>query len=150
MVAANGSVYTFGDATYHGSRGGKATDGAIVGIAVDHATGGYWLVTSRGAVYAFDAPNHGSAANLRLVAPVVGMAADPDGTGYWLAGSKRSRLRLRRAAARLGGSPPPLLARHRYRQLAERAGLLAGAGDGAILALREDRLVRRSVAAVPT
>jgi hypothetical protein len=85
VVGADGSVYAFGDAKYRGSRGGQRTDGAVVGIAVDPLTGGYWVVTSRGAVYAEDAPSWGSAAGLKLSSPIVAMAAWPDGAGYWLA-----------------------------------------------------------------
>ncbi|MGA3216410.1 MAG: hypothetical protein ABSD97_12070, partial [Acidimicrobiales bacterium] len=61
VLGGDGSVYAFGDARYHGSRGAKWSNGAVVGIAVDSATGGYWLVTSRGAVYGEDAPDYGSA-----------------------------------------------------------------------------------------
>ncbi len=95
MLAADGSVYAFGDATYHGSRGGRWTDGAVVGMAVDPVTGGYWLVTSKGAVYGEDAPNYGSASEHALASPIVGIAAAPDGNGL-LAGHPRwRRLRLR-------------------------------------------------------
>jgi len=87
VTSAQGSVYAFGDAKYRGSRGGQSTDGAVVGIEVDNATGGYWLATSRGAVYAFNAPYHGSASSRPLAAPIVGLAAVPDGSGYWLAGA---------------------------------------------------------------
>jgi len=87
VASADGDVYAFGDAVYRGSRGGRNTEGGIVGIAVDRATGGYWLVTRRGGVYAFHAPNHGSVGGRRLASPVVGMAALPDGSGYWLAGA---------------------------------------------------------------
>lgn len=87
IASADGSVYAFGGAPYHGSRGGQHNGGPIVAIAVDHATGGYWLVTARGAVYGFDAPNHGSAGGLHLAAPIVAMAATSNGGGYWLAGA---------------------------------------------------------------
>ena len=85
VLAADGSVYAFGGAMYRGSRGGLGTDGAVVGIAVDPLTGGYWLATSRGAVYGEGAVNWGSAAELRLASPIVSIAAWPDGAGYWLA-----------------------------------------------------------------
>lgn len=84
VLAADGSVYAFGDATYHGSRGGEWTDGAPVGIAVDAKTGGYWVVTSKGAVYGEDAPDLGSL-DYAPSSPVVGIAAAPDGDSYWLA-----------------------------------------------------------------
>jgi hypothetical protein len=85
ITAADGSVYAFGDATYHGSRGGQRSNGAVVGMAVDPATGGYWLVTSKGAVYGEDAPNFGSASAHPVPSPIVAMAAAPLGAGYWLA-----------------------------------------------------------------
>jgi hypothetical protein len=85
ITAADGSVYAFGDARYRGSRGGQWTNGAVVAIAVDPVTGGYWLVTSKGAVYGEDAPNYGSASRHPIPSPIVAMAAAPDGAGYWLA-----------------------------------------------------------------
>jgi hypothetical protein len=79
-------VYAFGDADYSGSRGGQCTDGAVVGIAVDPVTGGYWLVTSKGAVYPEGAViNYGSASALQLKSPIVAIAAALNGSGYWLA-----------------------------------------------------------------
>jgi hypothetical protein len=55
-VGANGATYRFGDAVSHGSLSGKT----VVGGAMDPATGGYWLATSTGGVYGFDAPGYGS------------------------------------------------------------------------------------------
>ena len=52
--------------------------------------GGYWTVTTAGAVTPHGgAPTLGSPAlsNLRLAQPIVGMAATPDGNGYWLVAS---------------------------------------------------------------
>ena len=85
VLAADGSVYAFGDARYHGSRGGRRTDGGVVAMAVDPVTGGYWLVTSKGAVYGEDAPNYGTASKHALASPIVGIAVAPDGKGYALA-----------------------------------------------------------------
>ena len=90
IAGADGSVYALGDAVYHGSRGGKWTNGAVVAMAVDRATGGYWLVTARGAVYGEDAPNYGSASKRPLGSPIVAAAAAPDGAGYWLASADGS------------------------------------------------------------
>jgi hypothetical protein len=58
----------------------------IVGMAVDPATGGYWLITSKGNVYNVDAPFLGSTALMSLPAPVVAIAATR--TGYLLVTSK--------------------------------------------------------------
>ncbi|MHB8219892.1 MAG: hypothetical protein ACYDHU_06155 [Acidimicrobiales bacterium] len=47
--------------------------------------GGYWLVTSDGAVHAFGtAQYYGGANSIHLNKPIVGIVATPDGKGYWL------------------------------------------------------------------
>ena len=51
-------------------------------MAVDPATGGYWLVASDGGIFAFHAPFYGSTGALHLNQPIVGMEADPTGLGY--------------------------------------------------------------------
>ena len=84
IVAGDGSVYAFGDAVYHGSRGGEWTNGAVVGMAVDAATGGYWILTANGAVYGEDAPDYGSPSRHPLASAAVAIAAAPGGTGYWV------------------------------------------------------------------
>jgi hypothetical protein len=48
-------------------------------------SGGYWLVSSDGAVSAYGgAATFGDMAGKRLNAPIVGIVAAPDGKGYWL------------------------------------------------------------------
>ncbi|MGA2529924.1 MAG: hypothetical protein ABSG36_12270 [Acidimicrobiales bacterium] len=106
ILGADGSVYAFGDAKYHGSRGGVSNDGEVVGMALDQATGGYWLVTSSGAVYGEDAPVLGSASRSVLSSPIVDIAATPEGTGYWLA-AKDGRVYAYGATSR-----PSAAARH--------------------------------------
>ena len=56
----------------------------IVGISVDSATSGYWLVGWDGGIYAFGAPFHGSAGGTQLNQPIVGISAVTDGSGYYL------------------------------------------------------------------
>jgi hypothetical protein len=88
LVASDGGVFTFGDAPYFGSMGGKHLNAPIVGIAPTPNGGGYWLVASDGGVFTFgNAQYWGSTGGTRLVAPVVGIAADPATGGYWLAAS---------------------------------------------------------------
>jgi hypothetical protein len=59
MLSKGGTVYAFGPgATYHGSA--PPDSSVVVGMAVDPATGGYWLAGSNGGVYSFDAPFRGS------------------------------------------------------------------------------------------
>jgi hypothetical protein len=47
----------------------------VVGMTVDPATGGYWLVASDGGIFSFNAPFEGSTGSLILNKPVVGMDA---------------------------------------------------------------------------
>jgi beta-lactamase class A len=84
QVAADGGVFSFGDASFQGSAANLALTEPIVGIAADPATGGYWLVAADGGVFAYNAPFYGSEGGQPLEQPVVGMAATPDGGGYWL------------------------------------------------------------------
>jgi hypothetical protein len=87
-VASDGGIFTFGDATFHGSLGGQHLNAPIVGIASTDDGGGYWLVGADGGVFAFgDAGFYGSAGGLRLDKPIVGIAATADGRGYWLVAS---------------------------------------------------------------
>ena len=88
LAGADGGVFSFGDAGFHGSTGGLRLNAPIVGMAPTPDGGGYWLVASDGGVFAFgDAGFHGSTGGLRLNAPIVGMVPTPDGGGYWLVAS---------------------------------------------------------------
>jgi hypothetical protein len=77
------------------ARGPSAPSGAVWAATgpgavtlVDRTTGGYWVTTSNGWVFAFGAaPHPGDLAGHPLNRPVVGMAATPDGRGYWLVAS---------------------------------------------------------------
>ena len=84
LIAADGGVFTFGDAAFYGSLGNIHLNRPIVGMAPDALTGGYWLVASDGGVFSFHAPFLGSTGAVRLNQPVVAMAASPDAGGYWL------------------------------------------------------------------
>ncbi|HSS10134.1 MAG TPA: hypothetical protein VLL25_09625, partial [Acidimicrobiales bacterium] len=75
LVAADGGVFTFGDAPFLGSLGGLRLNQPIVGMAAVPGGGGYWLVAADGGVFTFgDAPFLGSLGGLRLNQPIVGMA----------------------------------------------------------------------------
>jgi Beta-lactamase enzyme family len=85
LVAADGGVFTFGDASFEGSLGNLTLNAPIVGMAATPDGRGYWLVAADGGVFTFgDAGFDGSLGNLTLNAPIVGMAATPGGHGYWL------------------------------------------------------------------
>jgi hypothetical protein len=89
LEAANdGGIFTFGDADFYGSMGGRALNKPIVGVAATADGHGYWLVASDGAIFTFGrAGFFGSAGSMHLNKPIVGMAATPDGRGYWLVAS---------------------------------------------------------------
>jgi peptidoglycan/xylan/chitin deacetylase (PgdA/CDA1 family) len=87
-VAADGGIFTFGDAGFFGSAGGMRLNQPVVGMAATPSGRGYWLVAADGGIFTFgDAGFFGSGGGMRLNQPVVGMAATPDGRGYWLVAS---------------------------------------------------------------
>ncbi len=88
LVASDGGIFTFGDASFDGSTGAIHLNQPIVGMAATPDGGGYWLVASDGGIFTFgDASFDGSTGAIHLNQPIVGMAATPDGGGYWLVAS---------------------------------------------------------------
>lgn len=84
FTAADGSVFTTGDAQFYGSLAATKLNSPIVGI-VAHGTDGYWLVAADGGAFAEgSAAFHGSLGAMRLNSPIVGMTPTPSGNGYWL------------------------------------------------------------------
>jgi len=85
LVAADGGVFSFGDAGFYGSMGGTPLAQPVVGMAAPPDGRGYWLVAADGGVLGFgDAGFDGSMGGRPLDQPVVGMAADAGSGGYWL------------------------------------------------------------------
>jgi hypothetical protein len=85
VVATDGGVFAYGDATFEGSAGGIHLNAPVVGMAATPDGGGYWLVASDGGVFAYgDASFAGSMGGRLLSQPIVGMAATPTGNGYWM------------------------------------------------------------------
>ncbi len=86
--AADGGVFSFGNAQFYGSTGGMRLNAPVVGMASTHDAAGYWEVATDGGVFSFgDAQFHGSTGSIRLNKPMVGMAVTPGGGGYWLVAS---------------------------------------------------------------
>jgi CHAP domain len=85
LVGSDGGVFTFGNAVFHGSMGGRHLDSPIV--AMNAAGSGYRLVASDGGVFAFGAQFYGSMGGKHLNAPIVATATTSKGNGYWLVGS---------------------------------------------------------------
>jgi hypothetical protein len=88
LVASDGGIFAYGDASFYGSTGGIHLNKPIVGMATTPDGGGYWLVASDGGIFAYgDAAFYGSTGGIHLNQPIVGMAPTPDGNGYWLVAS---------------------------------------------------------------
>ncbi len=78
LVAADGGIFAFGDAQFHGSTGSMTLNKPIVGMASTPTGLGYWLVASDGGIFAFgNAPFFGSTGSMTLNKPIVGMAVRP-------------------------------------------------------------------------
>lgn len=87
-VAADGGVFSNGDARFYGSAGGIKLNQPVVGMAATPSGEGYWLVASDGGIFAYgDAGFYGSTGSIKLNKPIVGMTATKSGKGYWLAAS---------------------------------------------------------------
>jgi hypothetical protein len=96
LVAADGGVFSFGDASYSGSCEqktkpcGPRDKVTVSALASSPKAKGYWLAARSGAVYTFGgAHNYGSCPEDKRVcgtsrSPIVGMAAAANGKGYWL------------------------------------------------------------------
>jgi SpoIID/LytB domain protein len=86
--AADGGVFSFGNANFYGSAGAIKLNRPVVGMAATPDSAGYWEVATDGGIFSYgDAHFWGSTGSLVLNKPVVGMAATPDGGGYWLVAS---------------------------------------------------------------
>ncbi len=84
MVASDGGVFAFGDATFEGSCPGiGGCAGAAVAVMPDASGSGYWVVTKTGNVYAFGNAQYYGAPGPELV-PVTAAVRTPDGRGYWI------------------------------------------------------------------
>jgi hypothetical protein len=76
LVSADGGVFAFGDAVFHGSMAGQPLVAKVVGVAADPDSTGYWLAAADGGVFAFDAPFLGSAVGqINDPSPVVGITS---------------------------------------------------------------------------
>ncbi len=69
LVAADGGIFSFGDAAFHGSTGSLHLNQPIVGMAATPDGGGYWLVAADGGIFSFGS-----------VSPYFMVATSVDGT----------------------------------------------------------------------
>ncbi|MGH9038084.1 MAG: hypothetical protein ACRD0O_20185 [Acidimicrobiia bacterium] len=87
LLGADGGVFSFGEAPFHGSTGDRTLNQPAVAMAALPGGSGYWFAASDGGVFAFGAAGYfGSTGDVTLNQPIVGMAATPSGAGYWLVG----------------------------------------------------------------
>ncbi len=63
FVAADGGIFTFGDALFYGSMGATVLNKPVVAMAATPSGKGYWFVAADGGIFTFgDAQFYGSAA----------------------------------------------------------------------------------------
>jgi len=85
LIAADGGIFSFGNAPFAGSAGGHPLNAPIITAAHTPTNAGYWLVARDGGIFSFgDAAFFGSTGGLHLNQPIVGMATTPTGRGYWM------------------------------------------------------------------
>jgi hypothetical protein len=87
LVAADGGIFTFGDAKFFGSVPGIAANQQAAAMAATPTGKGYWILSRNGAVYTF-----GDAIAMKSVAgqgrgAFVGISPTPNARGYWLSTS---------------------------------------------------------------
>src|SRR3989442_14663714 len=84
LVAADGGIFTFGDAHFFGSTGNRALNQPIVGMAATRSGRGYWLVAADGGIFTFrDARFFGATCNRALNPPLASTPTTPRGRGRW-------------------------------------------------------------------
>ncbi|HWF16154.1 MAG TPA: choice-of-anchor Q domain-containing protein [Acidimicrobiales bacterium] len=84
MTASDGGIFSFGNAQFYGSMGGKPLNKPVVGMGATSDGLGYWEVASDGGIFAFgDANFYGSMGGKPLNAPMVGITGTADKAGYW-------------------------------------------------------------------
>ena len=53
LVASDGGIFSFGDAGFAGSMGGKKLNAPILGMSATPSGGGYWLIAGDGGIFTF-------------------------------------------------------------------------------------------------
>jgi hypothetical protein len=90
VLASDGGVFAYGQASFLGSTGGQPLNAPVIGMeAIPGAAGdGYWLVAADGGIFAYGgAAFFGSTGGIRLNKPIVGITSSPTGRGYRLVAS---------------------------------------------------------------
>ena len=78
LVAGDGGIFAFGDASFYGSTGSISSTSRSLGWPSTADGDGYWLVAGDGGLFAFgDARFYGSTGSLVLNKPIAGMQSRP-------------------------------------------------------------------------
>lgn len=89
LVASDGGVFAFGDATFAGSCPGVGgCAGAAVSVVPDASGLGYWVVTNTGNVYAFGDAGYFGAPGAQSSPITSAAATQPSGLGYYVLDAK--------------------------------------------------------------
>ena len=102
LLGADGGIFNFGDAAFHGSAGTMNLAAPVVGIAPTSTSDGYWLLGRDGGVFSFgDAAFTGSIPGTGLCQPPAASAMIGSETGRGLLGAhdRRPRAAVRRRRA---------------------------------------------------
>jgi hypothetical protein len=88
-VAADGGVFSYGDAAFSGSMDGQPLNKPIAGMATTRKGNGYYELASDGGMFSFPTgaagpPFYGSSGSMKLNKPVIGMSVHRGGGGYYL------------------------------------------------------------------
>ncbi|NNN12667.1 MAG: hypothetical protein HKL81_02815, partial [Acidimicrobiaceae bacterium] len=51
LVASDGGIFSFGDATFYGSEGSAPLNSPVIGILSPKSGGGYWMYSGEGDVF---------------------------------------------------------------------------------------------------
>ena len=80
LVASDGGVFSFGDAQFYGSMGGKTLNMPVVGMASTPDGKGYWLAGQDGGIFSYgNAGFLGSLTDIMSTEPVSAITASPSG-----------------------------------------------------------------------
>ncbi len=83
LVASDGGVFAFGDATYEGSCPAVGGCHNVQAVVPDGSGKGYWVITKTGGAYIFGDANYFGGVTTNGIA-VASAARTPDGAGYWV------------------------------------------------------------------
>lgn len=102
-VDADGGVFCYGDATFHGSMGGEHLNAPIVGGAAHPRGGGYWLYAKDQGVFAFGAALYLGSPNDKDNPHHAGPHSDPNAEARAAADALQGKV----PAVVQGPNPPP-------------------------------------------